>query len=352
MVTQLHKMKPNKAPGPDTVPAWVWRLVIDPKPVKGNGDGDDDSGEGGAADDDDASVEDGVDGGGVPEVGAGVAVGTQPKSKMGATLFKLLTFMWRYSVIPDDWNLATLVPIPKKGDLMVMGNHRPIALMSVALKVLCGVVKQRFEAATDASLPRSQAGFRSKEECVAQAVVVHDAVRRRLAKSQSSIVILWDLQKAYDKVQSRGLLAKMERFGFTGRMLAFVEALYANPRIRVRLESGVVSREVDVGVGVRQGDLPSPCFFNFFIADLGEALAALPGRCSVPGMETRVGECFFADDLVTIAESVEAVAAQVETVETWCRDNGMRVNASKCSMLVVSRTECTAGAAEGPSNTR
>ncbi len=45
--------------------------------------------------------------------------------------------------IPASQRAATLVPIPKKGDLSDLGNYRGISLISLSLKLISAIVAKR-----------------------------------------------------------------------------------------------------------------------------------------------------------------------------------------------------------------
>jgi len=49
-------------------------------------------------------------------------------------LARLLDIMMNNNVIPGDWNKAIVVPIYKGGDGSVVGNYRPVSLISVVCK--------------------------------------------------------------------------------------------------------------------------------------------------------------------------------------------------------------------------
>ena len=299
----LMSLKSNKAPGPDGVPAWWLQLAVDPRS------------------------------------NPPTPVGAVPLTQMGKCLFTLLSFVWEHGVLPKEWNLATVVPILKKGDSLDMGNYRPISLMFVVLKVLCGVARSRFVPVVAPLVPKAQAGFRMGEECVAQAVVLHEFVRRRRATGEATIVTVFDVAKAFDTVPHGALLMKLARFGFSGRWLAFITALYECPVMSVRAGS-IMSRVVDIVAGVRQGDLISPDLFNFFQFDLSAKLKELLVECSAPGLRGMdLCELFVADDLVTIACSIEDAQAQCRAVECWLEQYDMRANAKKGVLMVVASTE-------------
>ena len=46
-------------------------------------------------------------------------------------ILDLFETVWKEERVPDEWRDALLVPIPKKGDLMICGNWRGISLLDV-----------------------------------------------------------------------------------------------------------------------------------------------------------------------------------------------------------------------------
>nr|VZI15297.1 unnamed protein product [Spirometra erinaceieuropaei] len=56
---------------------------------------------------------------------------------------------WRDEVVPDDWGLGILVPILKKGDKTRCENYRGISLVDVATKIFAIVLLRRFQAVHD-----------------------------------------------------------------------------------------------------------------------------------------------------------------------------------------------------------
>ena len=73
---------------------------------------------------------------------------------------KLCTKIWKEEKRPSEWTKAVFVPIPKKGDLQECTNHRNIALISHASKILLKIIMKRLERKLDELTSQSQAGFR------------------------------------------------------------------------------------------------------------------------------------------------------------------------------------------------
>jgi len=58
-------------------------------------------------------------------------------------LFDLFTSVWGSGIVPQEWRNASLVPVPKKGDLSSCNNWWGISLLDVVGKVFAKIIQQR-----------------------------------------------------------------------------------------------------------------------------------------------------------------------------------------------------------------
>ena len=254
-----------------------------------------------------------------------------PPNPMASALLSLIRRVFQLGHIPRSWQSATVVSIPKKGDLTVRDNYRGISLINLALKLITAIVTQRVSKALEARawLRPEQAGFRNLEECMGQVVSLYEIARRRLQAGKRTYVCFVDLRKAFDTVPHEALLLKMRLAGVTGRCLAFFVALYRSSRIRVRQPCGL-SPEVELLRGVRQGCPSSPLLFDLFIND---ALDGMQGVW-VPGVDgRRCPGLMFADDLAILAEDAQSLAASLRSLTCWLDRWEMLAAPPKCGVM-------------------
>lgn len=194
-------------------------------------------------------------------------------SRLAQVVWRIISKMWKSASVPEKWNKAVIVPVWKKGDKRDPQNYRGISLIPVMMKIYSKVLTNRLTQIVEGNgiLVREQAGFRSKEECVAQATALYEVVARRLNEGKETYGVFIDFAKAYDKVPHEGMLRKLRRTGIKGRLYKCIRSLYKSPTMCVKSGSSM-SRPTKYLCGVRQGCPISPLLFNLYINDLLEGM--------------------------------------------------------------------------------
>ncbi|CAN0448214.1 unnamed protein product, partial [Pylaiella littoralis] len=227
-------------------------------------------------------------------------VGTE--SPMAKALLGILNLMWKYQIIPEEWQDSTVVSIPKKGDVADMNNYRGISLMSTVLKVLVMIISTRLNETFEEHnlFSHAQAGFRKKEECVTQAACLLEIAQRRKLQRKATFLMFVDLKKAYDTVPHEALFAKLDFYGVQGCPL-------------------------------------SPVLFNIFINDILDGTETLGVPVSGNNVErkTRVSGLLFADDLVAIASTRNRLAQLGDRLTKWLQENEMSAGIHKCGVMAI-----------------
>jgi len=259
-----------------------------------------------------------------------------PPSNLSKVLLLVIRgLLFSGCAIPPDLNLASVVPVPKKGDPTLCDNYRGISLMECLLKVACTIVNRRLSLALEAAgrLRKEQAGFRRLEEGMAQVISLFEMCQRRFViDKQASYVCFIDFKKAYDMVPHEAMLLKLRKIGISGQIFDFIVNLYANAVMAVKLPCGV-SDLFQLLKGLRQGCPLSPLLFDIFINDILDGMPPL----NIPGVPSNksVSGLLFADDVALVADNLPNLQLCVDHISEWSVLNELPVGHVKCGVMVV-----------------
>jgi len=136
-----------------------------------------------------------------------------------------------------SWNNASIVSIPKKGDLSECNNYRGISLINNGIKIISMIVASRISnyAIKHNIIRPEQFGFRSKEECVSLYISIREICQRQQFKGKKTYLAFLDLKKAYDSVPIYNILTKIVNIGIRGKCYKFIKNLYLSSKANVRL---------------------------------------------------------------------------------------------------------------------
>ncbi len=113
---------------------------------------------------------------------------------------------------------------------------------------------------TDKSVGDKQGGFRKGRGCVDQIFAVKILVEKYLEKDKKLFAAFIDLEKAYDRVDRKGLWDTLRVYGVGGQLLERIRSFCASVCV-----NGKLSESFSVELGARQGCVMSPWLFNIYM---------------------------------------------------------------------------------------
>lgn len=261
---------------------------------------------------------------------------TDPCTPMGKALYRIIVGMWTVKRQPEFWSKVTNRSLFKSGDPTDLKNYRGISLIVLAMKIVTSMMAEMISSSMESEgmfMPE-QAGFRSREEAIAQFITLAETVKRRRLQGGKTYIVFVDFLKAFDKVMHEALFEKLDAAGFRGPFLELLKNIYRTSKACVRV-GNLKSQYYDMIRGTRQGCPLSPVLFILFINDF---LKYVPKGVTVPGVtegsKTLAG-LFFADDLAGLADSRQGVKDFLKGVTRWSRDWKMPMGAKKCGVMLV-----------------
>ena len=139
--------------------------------------------------------------------------------------------------------------------------------------------------------------------------------------------ILMDLSKAFDTINHNLLIVKLYAYGFNKNALKLIKSYLTNRWQRTKVNNSY-SPWTEIIHGVPQGSILGPLLSNIYLNDL-----------FFVSIDTSL--CNFADDntLISFKVLIDKLESSATSVIDWFNYNYMKLNDSKCNLLVCGNKE-------------
>lgn len=234
-------------------------------------------------------------------------------------ILEMVNLSIKTSIFPNDCKVAKLTPLYKKGSKTDPKNYRPISLLPLLSKVFEKVINQQTQAFLDQNsiLYTYQSGFRAKYSTDSCLSLLNDKILKGFDEGLLTGMILIDLQKAFDTIDFKILLKKMEHVGFSGSTIEWFKSYLTNRQFFVAVGDSFSDKEA-LNCGVPQGSILGPLLFLLYVNDMEQAV-----QCDLP---------LYADDSCMIYQHKsektisENLSRNFASICDWFVDNKLSIH--------------------------
>ncbi|XP_075150797.1 uncharacterized protein LOC142224905 [Haematobia irritans] len=243
-------------------------------------------------------------------------------------LLEALNNSWRSCEISDNLRKIKIVPVPKKGkDLDIYTNFRPIALISVLIKITNLMVKERLNTFINLNhiLPNRSYAYRknmSASHCIND--LIH-TMNLQKEKGRKVVLVTMDVSNAYERVNISVLQSILLELNFPNQIIAWIMSFLCK-RILV-----MGNNQIEIFNGIPQGSCLSPLLFNIYTL----------GLHGVEDENTHVFQ--FADDFIILTHShdfddaIKKLQNKVISFASLLKDLNLKINIEKTSTMYVAK---------------
>ena len=176
-------------------------------------------------------------------------------------------------------------------------------------------------------LYKSQYGFRKKHSTELAAIELTDRLQKEVEKGNTPFTVFLDLSKAFDTLNHKILLHKLEFYGFDQNALRLMRS-YLSDRQQYVEFNHCKSETKQINIGVPQGSILGPLLFLIYMNDIFKA-------------SSMFNFILYADDS-TLQSTLEAfchhthldINTELEKISNWLLANKLSLNVSKSKYMV------------------
>jgi len=165
---------------------------------------------------------------------------------------------------PDAWRLARVTPVPKKGDLSILTNYRPVSNLPSLSKLFERCILHRLMQLPNFSslIGDNQHGFRSGCSTTTCLLQLKDAVCDKLDLRENVMIYSLDLSAAFDMLRP-DTFKELLHEKIPRDLLGILDEFLTNRRFYVKID-GKTSQIKAIDRGCPQGSVLGPVLFNLY----------------------------------------------------------------------------------------
>ena len=233
---------------------------------------------------------------------------------------------------PDNFTQAIVFPLFKRGDLAVISNFRGISFLTSFYKLYTQLLLHRIQLFVfrNSILCENQAGFRKGYSTFDNIFVLDGMIEDQLSYPKGKLFAFFiDFSAAFDTVNREALFFKLDKSGFSTKIIDAIRNIYTITSAKVWTKKGYTD-SFFTNCGVRQGCTLSPILFALFINDLADYIN-IGGFC-YEGVQ--INMLMYADDIVFVASEPEILQEMIDKLADYCKNWDLRVNLAKSQIMV------------------
>ena len=230
--------------------------------------------------------------------------------------------------VPDCIKLAKVIPIFKSDCHLEFNNYRPISILPSFSKFFEKIMFNRLVAFLNKQnvFYEHQYGFTPSYSTTLAMIHLVEQISSSIDNKEICAGIFLDLSKAFDTVNHKILLNKLEHYGIRGIALDWVKS-YLNDRKQYVEVNNVASAQKTVKCGIPQGSILGPLLFILYVNDISNSSEIL--KFILFADDTNI--FYSCKDIENLENTLNT---ELEKVSVWLIVNKLSINIKKTKYII------------------
>ena len=190
------------------------------------------------------------------------------------------------------------------------------------------IVQARLQQYVNRELPDVQTGFRKGRRTRDQIANIAGLWKKQESSRKTSISALLTYAKAFHCVGHNKLWKILQGMGIPDHLTCILRNLYAGQEATVRTGHETTDW-FQIGKGVRQGCILSPCLFYFHAEYIMRNAGLEEAQAGIKIARRNITNLRYADDTTLMAESEEELKSLLMKVKEESEEVGLKLNIQK-----------------------
>lgn len=252
------------------------------------------------------------------------------KYEIAWPLMELINYTFALGIFPNTLKIAKVTPLYKKNENYMFDNYRPVSVLSSVSKVYERIMHdQIYNHFNGLNLfYNSQYGFRSNHSTEYALLELTDRIITEMDNNNIPINIFMDLSKAFDTLDHKILLHKLNYYGFHDKSYDLLKCYLSN-RFQYVVFNNVQSDLIEIKCGVPQGSILGPLLFIIYLNDM-------------PNVTEYFTPIIYADDTTlfttlnynNVNDTQHNINDELQLISDWLKLNKLSLNASKTKAML------------------
>ena len=252
---------------------------------------------------------------------------------LATPLTALFNKIYTEKKVPEQWLVAKIIPIFKKGIKQKIENYRPIANLCSSTKIFEKLILKRImQIQTDNNVDITRAnqhGFKRKRSTLTAGLELQSILARAVNNGQYALMCSLDLSAAFDLVNVELLLKRLRVVGLPDDVISLIKCWIS---VRYSYVSVDGNNSIIYGseTGTIQGSILGPILYAIFVSPLFD----------IVNMTNFADDNYVIECEVDLTALIENMKKKLEAITKWLKKSGLKVNESKTEMCLFFRNDC------------